>query len=200
MIESKFCNISNLCSSEVWMIHEIDDVLLNKLKKFDKEKVIFIWDDAVLSQYEPIKVLQSLGYTNILAVSTNIANCATYQYTNDSNCIMYEFTGLSHKRFHESNNACAFMTWNHIRELKESGVYIAAHGYNHERLEEKMFPNILIMKHICEQVHIDFLRELNFETNLYVYPFNLKFSWSDELLHSYRMDTIGKGRLDARKL
>lgn len=195
-----YCKIDKLKTCNIWMIHETDDILLDKLKKIDPNTSVLVWDDALLSQFYPIKILQDLGFYNILAISTNIVNSATLQYSNDKNCIFYEFSGISHKRYHESNNACAFMTWKHVKELSDLGVYIAAHGYNHERLESKLLPNALILKDICEKVQKDFLEHLNYYPKLYVYPYNLKFDWTDPLIHSYNMDTIGPGRLDARKL
>lgn len=200
MKEYSYCKIDRLKTCDIWMIHETNDVLLNKLKELNPKTSILIWDDGLLSQFTPIKVLQDLGFYNIVAVSTNIANNATLQYTNDKNCIFYEFSGISHKRYHESNNACAFMTWNHIKELDNLGIYIAAHGYNHEKLENRLLPNAIILKNICKNVKKDFLEHLNYYPKLYVYPYNLKFEWSDSLIHSYNMDTIGPGRLDARNL
>ena len=200
MTDKQYCNIDGLDYKKVWMIHETNDNLLNKLKKLDKETNILVWDDGLLSQFYPIKVLQELGFCNILAISTNIVNYATLEYSNDKNCIFYEFSGFSHKRFHESMNACAFMRWNQINELYSLGVNIAAHGYNHERLEKNLLPNAIILKDICKRVRNDFKDNLGYYPDLYVYPYNLKFEWSDSLINSFHMDTIGPGRLNAKDL
>ena len=195
-----YCGLYNLKSCDVWMIHETDKELLKKLKNLNPKTSVLIWDDGLLSQFYPIKILQDLGFYNILAISTNIVNCASLQYSVNEEPILYESSNISHKRYHENNDARAFMSWEYVKELNDFGVYIAAHGYNHEKLERKLFPNALILKDICKKVQQDFLEHLNYYPKLYVYPYNLKFEWSDSLIHSYNMDTIGPGRLDARKL
>ena len=48
----------------VWMIHEVTEDEILSLRKLSPEENIFVWDDAVLSQYEAILQLQD--YKNIL--------------------------------------------------------------------------------------------------------------------------------------
>lgn len=181
----------------IWMIHEVNEKDLEILKNLSPESNIFIWDDAVLSQYFIIKNL--LGYKNILGVSTNIANYATEQLKNKKP-ILYEPTHDSHTRWHEMKDATAFMTWNHIRELMDLNVHIAAHGYNHTRIKYDIKIGFKELMEDCRNIVEDFSVHLCIEPDLYVYPYNDKTTWSDIVLKKYNMLSIGPKRLNFNKM
>ena len=181
----------------IWMIHEVTQKEVKLLKTLSVNNNIFIWDDAVLSQYDAI--LQLKKYKNILGVSTNIANMSTVQYT-QKNCILYEPTYISHKRYHTTGNACAFMTWEHIKKLSKF-CEIGAHGYNHThissniKLEYKKF----ILE--CNKINEDFINILHLQPKTYIYPYNESYYWSDAILHKiFKWKTFGSERLDANMI
>lgn len=180
----------------VWMIHEVTEDEILSLRKLSSEENIFVWDDAVLSQYEAILQLQD--YKNILAVSTNIATKATEQW-NNTKAVWYEPTSISHKRWHEENDARAFMTWWQIKELSEF-CEIAAHGYNHTRPIRDIKVGVMAFIEECKKIEQDFLNRLSKKPNTYVYPYNDNLYWTDAILHKhFGWNTLGKERLDAKK-
>lgn len=190
--------INEIFSSKykIWMIHEVNESDLNFLKKIPSEFNIFVWDDGVISQFFIIKEL--LNYKNVLAVSSNVANFATNQLKNNTP-ILYESTHESHIKWHSNKDARAFMTWDHIKILKDLGVYIAAHGYNHDRINHDIKIGFKELMNDCDNILKDFYINLNFYPNLYVYPYNDKTSWSDIVLKKYNMKSIGPGRINYNK-
>ena len=180
----------------VWMIHEVTNENVLSLRTLSPKENIFIWDDAVLSQYEAIKELKD--YKNILAVSTNIATKATEQW-NESKTIWYEPTSESHRRWHECEDTRAFMTWKHIKELSNI-CEIAAHGYNHTRPNKDIKVGVVEFIEECKKIEQDFLNRLSKKPKTYVYPYNDNLYWTDAILHKhFGWITYGSERLDIKK-
>ena len=180
----------------IWMIHEVTKEEVELLKLLSPTDNLFIWDDAVLSQYEAI--LELSNYKNILAVSTNVANVATDAW-DERRAIWYEPTSVSHNRWHEEKDARAFMTWAHIVELSKV-CEVAAHGYNHTRPVRDVIRGSKLFIEECHKIERDFLNRLSKKPETYVYPYNDNVYWTDAILHKhFRWRTFGAGRLDAKK-
>jgi hypothetical protein len=182
----------------VWMIHEVTKEETEILKTLPT-KDLLIWDDAVLSQFDAI--LDMPEHRHILAVSTNVANYASQQ-TNLSP-IFYEPTSASHKRWHEERIATPFMSWDKIKFLLSqcNNLTVAAHGYNHTRPIKDIRVGVKEFLDDCYKIERDFLNNLSFKPEIYVYPYNDAPFWSDAVIKKhFGWMPFGKGRLDAKKL
>ena len=179
------------------MIHEITDEEIKILSRLSIHNNLFVWDDGVISQYNAILELRK--YKNILAISSNIVNRATEQFKSSVEPILYESTSLSHKRWHEKNDARAFMTWNQVKELSKF-CEIAAHGYNHTQISFDIKKSKYFIEE-CLKIESDFINRLNLVPKIYVYPYNKSYYWTDAILHKlFHWKTYGKERLDAKLL
>lgn len=143
---------------QTYMIHEVNDFIINKVKTLDDESII-TFDDGLLTQFLNRNYFKR--FKRVIFFINPTILCETEELQNHK----YIKCTEAHKKAFRGNFE-NYMTLNQVKQLQNEGFEIGSHSYEH-----KFFKNI---KEITEDINksFNFFKENNINIKSYCYPYN----------------------------